>query len=90
MEDHNDNESPDYDKGLGKQNEVAVKVCDKILDWGRKILEEEEAVTTAHNTGSPKLFLLQVQDLVECPECSDKDKLDGIRLLIAEQLRAGT
>ena len=36
-----------------------------------------------------QLFLLQVQDVIQCNECSDIDKVAGIRSLVSEVIKCG-
>jgi hypothetical protein len=75
-----------------RELEEAIAEFDKRYDgyymWQRIKTALVELDTTP-NTGSPKLFLLQVQDIVDCNECSDAEKVAGVKLLVSEQLRAG-
>lgn len=75
---------------------IAKKHISNILAENASLKAEVEKFTAERskgqdtaNTGSPKLFLLQLRDVVECNECSDADKVAGVKLLVAEQLRAG-
>jgi len=73
------------------ESQIITSMLSETLDVVREIRAKmaESAPSASTNTGSPKLFLLQVQEAVECDECSDADKIHSIKLLIAEQLRAG-
>ena len=45
------------------------------------------ASTEEKGNNSFELFLLQVREAVECRVCSDREKINSIKLLISEQLR---
>jgi len=47
----------------------------------------EELCALRKNASRSKLFLLQVQEVVECADCSDSDKIASVRVLVSEQIR---
>lgn len=56
----------------------------KCWDAATKAAEE---IFKSTNTGSPKLFLLSLRDVLELEDCSESDKLESIKLMVDEQLQ---
>ena len=51
-------------------------------------IKKELESSASTNTASLKLFYSQVEDLVTCDHCTDSEKLEGIKALVAvEQQR---
>ena len=64
--------------------EAFVAGCKFIIEQ-RKISKKVEADnSTSTNTESFQSLWLYIDDMVNCKVCSDKDKVDGIRLILDE------
>lgn len=66
---------------------VGMFSCIITLYIARNKYTKEVTPSASHNSARAKSFLLQVDDIVNCRECRDKDKISGIRILVSEQLR---